>query len=134
MLKFTLVKSSDAYMPVKGTRTVVGQRANTAAIAADRNNKKVTFKNCAPFTYCIIEINISQAHNTNVLDIVMPMYKEIEYSDNYAKTSGSLWQYLKDEADEGDITDSESFNFKPKIIKNTANASNVNVEIAVPLK
>ena len=75
---------------MKGTGTVVGQRANTAAIAADRNNKKVTFKNCAQFTYCIIEINISQADNTNVLDIVMPMYKEIEYSDNYAKTSGSL--------------------------------------------
>ena len=52
---------------------------------------KVTFKNCAPFTNCISEINNTQIDNANDFDIVMNMYNLIEYSDNHAKTSGSLW-------------------------------------------
>ena len=58
--------------------------------------KKVIFKNCAPFTNCINEINNTQIDNAKDIDIVMPMYNLTEYSDNYAKTSGSLWQYCKD--------------------------------------
>ena len=58
--------------------------------------KKVIFKNCAPFTNCISEINNTQIDNAKDVDIVMPMYNLIEYSDNYAKTTGSLWQYCKD--------------------------------------
>ena len=57
----------------------------TAAADADANNtnKKVIFKDCAPFTNCISEINNTQVDNAKDLDIVMPMYNLIEYSDNY---------------------------------------------------
>ena len=71
---------------------------NTATAGADANNtnKKVIFKNFAPFTDCISNINNTQADNAKDIDIVMPIYNLIEYSDNYSKTSGSLWQYCKD--------------------------------------
>ena len=93
MLKSSLCDYSDAYIHVRGTITV----NNTAAADVDANNtnKKVIFKNCAPFTNCISEINNTNLDNAKYLDIVMPMYNLIEYSDNYAKTSGSLWQYCK---------------------------------------
>ena len=58
--------------------------------------KKVIFKNCAPFTNCISEINNTQVDNAKDIDIVMPMYNLIEYSDNYSKTAGNVWQYYKD--------------------------------------
>ena len=58
--------------------------------------KKVIFKNCAPFTNCISKINNTQLDNTKDIDIVIPMYNLIEYSDNYSKTCESLWQYCKD--------------------------------------
>ena len=61
------------------------------------NDKGVTFKNCAPFTKCISRINNTDIDNAQDIDIVMPMYNLIEYSDNYSKTSGSLWQYYKDD-------------------------------------
>ena len=65
---------------------------NIAAADADANNinKKVIFKNCAPFTNCISEINNTQVDNAKDINIVMPMYNLIEYNDNYAKTLGSL--------------------------------------------
>ena len=67
---------------------------NTAAAGANANNvnKKLIFKNCAPFTNCISEINNTQVDNTKDIDIAMLMYNLIEYSDNYSETSGSLWQ------------------------------------------
>ena len=87
MVRSSLYDYSDAYILVKGNITV----NNTAAGAAANNtNKKVIFKNCAPFTNCISKINNTQIY------IVMPMYNLIEYSDNYSKTSGSLWQYCKE--------------------------------------
>ena len=90
MLKSSLCDYSDAYILVKGTISV----NNTAAV--NNTNKKVIFKNCAPFTNCISEINNTQIDNAKDIDIVTtPMYNLIEYSDNYAKTSGSLWQYCK---------------------------------------
>ena len=94
MLKSSLCDYSDAYVHVKGTINV----NNTAAADADANNtnKNVIFKNCAPFTICISEINNTQVGNAKDIDIVMPMYNLIECSDNYSKTSGSLWQYCKD--------------------------------------
>ena len=58
--------------------------------------KKVILKNCAPFTNCISEINNAQIDNAKDIDIIMPMYNLIEYSNNISKTSGSLWQYCKD--------------------------------------
>ena len=122
MLKSSLCDYSDAYIFVEGTITV----NNTAAADADANNtnKKVILKNCAPFTNYISEIkNNIQEENAKDIDIVMPMYKLIEYSDNYSKTSGSLWQYCTDipavdnnnaivNFAENNLTD--SFNFKVK--------------------
>ena len=52
--------------------------------------KKVIFKNFPPFTNCISKINNAQIDNAEYIDIVMPMYNLIEYSDNYSKASGSL--------------------------------------------
>ena len=79
MLKSSLCDYSDAYIFVKGTIT-----ANNTA-AANNINRKVIFKNCAPFTNCISEINNTQVDNAKDIDIVMPMYNLIEYSDNYEK-------------------------------------------------
>ena len=97
MLKSSLCDYSDTYILVKGTITVAGAGDDTAARQADERDKGVIFKNCAPFTNCIIEINNTQVDNAKDINIVMPMYNLIEYSDNYSKTSGSLWQYYRDE-------------------------------------
>ena len=106
MLKSSLCDYSDAYILVKGTITITRAGADAAARQADERDKGVAFKNCAPFTNCISEINNTQIDNAKDIDIVMPMYNLIEYSDNYAKTSGSLWQYFRDEP-EDDLEDSE---------------------------
>ena len=89
MLRSSLCDYSDAYILVKGNITVNNTAADGAA-AANNTNKKVIFKNCAPFTNCISKINNTQIDNDEYTDIVMPMYNLIEYSDNYSKTSGSL--------------------------------------------
>ena len=96
----------------------------------------MVFKNCAPFINCISEINNTQIDNAKDIDIVMPMYNLIEYSDNYAKTTRSLWQYFRDEpVDDDDIEDSKSFKSKTKITGKTPNDDNQkDVEIMVPLK
>ena len=94
MLKSSLCDYSDVYILVKGTISVNNTAAGGAA--ANNINKKIIFKNCAPFTNCINQINNTQIDNAKDIDIVMPMYNLTEYSDNYAKTTGSLWQYCKD--------------------------------------
>ena len=107
---------------------------DVAARLADERNKGVTFKNCAPFTKCISRINNTDIDNAHDVDIVMTMYNLIEYSDNYSKTSGSLWQYYKDDPNDN-LTDSESFKSKIKITGNTPAAGNTeDVEIIIPLK
>ena len=114
-----------------------------AGAAANNTNKKVIFKNCAPFTNCISEINNTQIDNAKDIDIVMPMYNLIEYSDNYAKTKESLWQYCKDipaRNANGEIiifsedNTTDSFKFKAKITGETGNGGTKDVEIMVPLK
>ena len=87
MLKSSLCDYSDAYILVKGRITIEGAGADAAARQADERDKGVAFKNCAPFTNCISEINNTQIDNATDIDIVMPKYNLIEYSDNYAKTS-----------------------------------------------
>ena len=135
MLKSSLCDYSDAYILVKGTITINGRGADAAARQADERGKGVTFKNCAPFIDCISEINNMQIDNAKDIDTVMPMYNLIEYSDNYAKTSGSLWQYFRDEPDDNNIEDSESFKSKIKITGKTPNNDNEkDVEIMVPVK
>ena len=78
--------------------------------------------------------NNADIDNAQYIDIVTPMYNLTEYSDNYSKTSGSLWQYYKDEPNDN-ITQSESFKSKIKITGRTLAAGNTKyVEIIVPLK
>ena len=151
MLRYSLCDYSDAYILVKRNISI----NNTAAegVAANNTNKKLIFKNCAPFTDCISKINNTEIDNAGYIDIVMPMYNLIEYSDNYSKTSGSLWQYFKEMPavnNDGDIVNfdgtkaTDSFNFKTKMTGQTAannnnnNNSNiagrVDVELMAPLK
>ena len=79
-----LCDCSDAYILFKGTITV----SNAAAVGAvvNNTNKKVIFKNYAPFTDCITEINDTQIDDGHKIDVVMPMYNLIDYSDAYSKT------------------------------------------------
>ena len=79
---------SNAYILVKENITV----NNTAVVdaAANDTNKKLIFKKFAPFTRCISKINNTEKDNAQFIDIVMPMYDLIEYSENYSKTSESL--------------------------------------------
>ena len=141
MLKSSLCDYSDAYILVKGTISVNNTAAN--GVAANNTNKKVIFKNCAPFTNCISEIDNMQIDKANDIDIVIPMYNLIEYSDNYAKTTGSLWQYCKDMPSRNNNDEiiifrfnntTNSFNFKAKITGQTGDDGAKDVEIMVPLK
>ena len=93
MLRSSLCDYSDAYILVK--RNITVNNTTAAGAAVNNTNKKVIFKNCTPFTNCISKVNKEQIDNAEYIDIVMPMYNLIEYSDNYTKTSGSLWQYCK---------------------------------------
>ena len=88
MLKSSLWDYSDAYILAKGNTTVNNTIA--ADVDAKETNKKIIFKNCAPFTDCISEVNNTQTDNVKSIDIVVPMYNLIEYSNNYSKTFGSL--------------------------------------------
>ena len=134
MLRSNLCDYADAYILVKGTITITGAGDDDAVKRLDEKNKGVIFKNCAPFTKCISRINNTDIDNAQDIDIVMPMYNLIEYSDNYSKTSGSLWQYYKDDPNDN-IADSESFKSKVKITgKTPADRNTKNVEIIVPLK
>ena len=134
MLRSNLCDYADSYILVKGTISITGAGVDTAVRQADERNKGVTFKNCAPFSKCISRINNTDIDKAHDIDIAMPMYNLIEYSDNYSKTSGSLWQYYKDDPNDN-LTESESFKSKVKITGNTAAAGNTrDVEIIVPLK
>ena len=148
MLRSSLCDYNDAYVLVKVNITVNSTAA--ASVAANNAAKKVIFKNCAPFTNCVSKINNIEIDNAQNIDLAMPMYNLIVYSDNYSKSSGSLWQYCKEITavnNEGNIVDfnganaTDSFNFKTKITGQTAANNNnnniagrVNVEIMVPFK
>ena len=86
-LESKLCDYSDAYVLVTGNIAVAGCSDNT----------KVAFKNCAPFRKCRTEINETFIDEAEHINITMPMYNLIEYSDNYSDTSGSLWQFKRDE-------------------------------------
>ena len=108
-------------------------------IAAANNRENMIIKNCAPFTKCISEINNTQIDNAKDIDIVM-----IISSDNYSKTSGSLWNYYRDEPFlnanvaiayfHADNSNSALFKFKTKITRRTGNYGTKNVKFRVPLK
>ena len=124
MLRSDLCDYSDAYILVKGTIAVT-KGANNAA----NNNacdKKLALKNNAPFISCISKINGELVENAEDLDIVIPAYNLLEYSKNYRKTTGSLFNYYRDEPNSitqgtGDaainysIRGSSSFDYKTSI-------------------
>ena len=91
MLRSNLCDYADAYILVKGTITITGAGDDDAAKRLDEINKCVIFKICAPFTKSISRINNTDIDNAQDIDIIMPMYNLIEYSDNHSKTSVSLW-------------------------------------------
>ena len=93
LLKSSLCNYSDAYILVKEKITVTGTGDTAANRQADERNKGVIFKNYAPFINCKSKINNIKIDNAKDIDIVMPMYNLIEYSYNYSKTLGNLWQY-----------------------------------------
>ena len=94
MLNSGLCDYRDAYILAKGTIIV----SNTGRLAVPNNrNRKISFKNCVPFTDCISEINNTQVGNSKDVDVVMSMYNLIEYGDIYSKTTGRSWQYYRDE-------------------------------------
>ena len=104
MLRSYLCDFSDAYIVVKGDITVTNP--NNA-----KRNKAVTFKNNAPFINCISKINGVKIDNAEDLDVVMPMYNLLEYSKNYKKTTGSLWNYYRDQPSNPLSTNFESFKY-----------------------
>ena len=127
-LESSLFDYSDAYILVTGNITVTG----------GDNNTKVAFTNCAPFETCRTEINETFVDEADIINITMPMYNVIEYSDHYSDTYGSLWQFKRDEI-EGDadltINNPSSFKYKANLIGDTvadgANRKKENVKIAV---
>ena len=83
---------------------------------------QVAFKNCAPFENCTAEINGTFVDKANFINIAMPMYNLIEYSENYSDTSGSLWSFRRDDVvNNADVTDDNalSFKYKANLIANT---------------
>ena len=108
VIKSNLCDYSDAYILVTGDITATNGNANT----------KAAFKNCAPYTKCVTHINDEHVHNADNLDIVMPMYNLIEYSDNYSDTSGSLWHFKRDE---------QNMNNGNPVNVTTANSSSFNI-------
>ena len=101
-IRFKTTKSSlfdyiHVYILVKGRITVTGGGADAAARQVDERDKGVKFKNCALFIKYKTDIKNTEIDNAKNINISMPMYNLIQYSDNYWKTCGSLWQYYKDE-------------------------------------
>ena len=75
MLRSSLCDYSDAYILVSGTTIITGAGADDSAKRLEEKNKGVIFKNCAPFTDCISEINNTQIDNAKYIGVVMPLYK-----------------------------------------------------------
>ena len=133
MLRSDLCDYADAYILVGGTITVAGNHPR------DRQNKPVILKNNAPFVSCITRINGELIEDADDLDIVMPMYNLLEYSKNYRKTIGSLYNYYRDELNDdadnnnfanNNVVSSNTFNYNHKIIGNTYNVDSTIVPAA----
>ena len=85
MMRSNLCDYSNAYILLNGTITIDWLGDNDATKRADERSKGVIFKNCAPFTECISNINNTQINNAKYMHIMMLIYNLIEYSDNYSK-------------------------------------------------
>ena len=137
VIKPNLCDYSDAYILVTGDIKV-------AAVAADTN---VAFKKFAPFTNFVTHINDEHVETTENLDLIMPMYNLIEYSDNYADSSGSVYQFKRDEPPMTDarnplntaLDSLNSFKYKASLLRNADDAENndkslKNPKIVLPIK
>ena len=116
---------SDAYILV-----IVNIQNKTA-------NSVVTFKNCAPFRTCDVTINDEHVEKAEDLDIVMPMYNLLEYSDNCQDSTGSFYQFKRDEPPDdnaGVANNTSSLVYKSKLISGTDDNNVNNVKLVVPLK
>ena len=138
MLRSDLCNFSNAYIVLKRTITVTNP--NNA-----KRNKAVAFKNNVPFI-SFSKINGVKIDNAEDLDVVMPIYNLLEYSKNYRKTTGNLWNYYGDKPRDPLSSNSESFEYKTGIQGNTYNAGVVEAgydankvgqnetEVVIPLK
>ena len=133
VLKPNLCDYAEAYVLVDGTISGTG----------GNNNTRLALKNCAPFTKCNLEINDEHADTAENLDITMPMYNLIEYSDIYQDSSTSLYQYKRDELPEANaindltVENSNSFKYKVSLLGNPVVADIIakrSVKVVVPLK
>ena len=115
-----------------------------AGVAADTN---VAFKNCSIFTRCVTHVNDQHINTGDDFDIIMPMYNLIEYSDNYADSSATLYQFKRDESPMNEagnpnnvaLDNSTSFKYKVNLLGKTTDADDndrslKNVKIVVPLQ
>ena len=138
VLKPNLCDYADAYILVDGTI----RAAATNADAGNNVGTRLALKNCAPFTKCNLEINDEHVDTAENVDIVMPMYNLIEYSDNYQDLSATFYQYKRDEPPDDTANDlthnnSTSFKYKIKLLGNSVidgNIGKLNVKVVVPLK
>ena len=125
VIKPNLSDYSDAYI------LVIGNIQNRPG------NSVVAFKNCAPFRTCDVTINDEVTEKAKDLDIVMPMYNLLEYSDNYQDSTGSLYQFKRDEPQDDNANvanNTTSLVYKSKHIKGTDDNNVNNVKLVVPLK
>ena len=112
----------------------------TIRAAAANGYTRLALKNCAPFTKCNLEINDEHVDTAENLDITMPMYNLIVYSDNYQDSSATLYQYTRDqppEANDLPTDTSSSFKYKVELLGNPVLDGNItkrSVEVVVPLK
>ena len=136
----SLCDYSDAYRLVKGTIMI----APVPSLAANPNNndKEMLFKNCSHLRLHKW-INNTQRDNDKYIHVIMPMYNFIECITTYSKTSGSLWQYYRDEPAWTDTSatasihaanNSAAFTFKQKIAGKADDGGTKDVEILVILK
>ena len=124
MLRSNLCDYSDAFILVKGTIKVTAPDANNNANnIRDKRNRPLILKNNSPFVSCITRINVELIEDADDLDIVMSMYNLLEYSKNYRKTKGSLYNCYRDElSDDADdnnfdnikVVNSNTFKYKIK--------------------
>ena len=133
VLKPNLCDYAEAYILIDGT---------IRAAVADANTR-LALKNCAPFTKCNLEINDEHVDTAKNLDITMPLYNLIEYSDNYQDSSATLYQYKRDEPPEDDAVadltanNSSSFKYKVSLLDSPVLDGAVakkSVKVVVPLK
>ena len=133
MLRSDLCDFSGAYIVVKGDITLTNDAGRDFI---DERHRLLAFKNNAPFTSCISKINNIIIDNTGDLHVVMPMCNLNKYSKNYRKTTGSLWNYYRDQPidipannyNANPIAISESFKYKSIITGKTSNANQENKE------